>query len=140
MATRCSSPPDSACLICLMSSIRTLPGNLGEIVWGFRDTCSVCLSVSRSGVSPASRRTNVVFPVPFSPNMTMISESVKLPDSTVSLKPPSVLCRVLSMITSSAFSTILNDKDSSRNRRFSVGIKPSRKILIPVECMSRRST
>ena len=117
IATLCNSPPDSvftswsiiaskligfntsvwncgcmnACLICLSNSIRTVPGNLGEIVCGFKDTANDCLSVSSSGVSPANRRTKVVLPVPFSPSMTMISESVKLPASTVSLKLPSVL-------------------------------------------------
>ncbi|KAJ3742732.1 hypothetical protein DFH05DRAFT_1536478 [Lentinula detonsa] len=95
-----------ACLIRFNSNIRTVPGNLGDIVWGLRDTDSVCLSVSISGVSPASRRTNVVFPVPFSPSMTIISESVKEPASI--------------------------DNDSSRKRRFSVGMKPSKKILIPM--------
>ncbi|KAJ4490244.1 hypothetical protein J3R30DRAFT_3653625 [Lentinula aciculospora] len=141
IATLCNSPPDNligfntsvwncgcmkACLIRFNSNMRTVPGNLGDIVWGLRDTDKVCLSVSMSGVSPASRRTNVVFPVPFSPSMTMISESVKEPASTVSLNDP-----ILSTITSSAFSTILKDNDSSRKRRFSVGMKPSKKILIP---------
>ncbi|EMD35425.1 hypothetical protein CERSUDRAFT_157173 [Gelatoporia subvermispora B] len=126
----------NAALICLSKSMRTVPGNFGEIVWGLSDTESACLSVSTSGVSPASRRTNVVLPVPFSPNMTMISESVNEPASTVSLKPPSVFvmdgyvyCRVLSMSTSSAVSTILNESDSSRNRKFSVGMNPSKKNL-----------
>ncbi|KAJ7712728.1 hypothetical protein B0H16DRAFT_1667418 [Mycena metata] len=106
----------NAALICLINSMRTVPGNFGEM---------------SSGSSPARRRTNVVLPVPFSPSMTMISESVNVPPSTVSLKPPRVLCRVLSTITSSAVSTILKESDSSRNRRFSVGMKPSRKMLMP---------
>ncbi|EJC97681.1 uncharacterized protein FOMMEDRAFT_137569 [Fomitiporia mediterranea MF3/22] len=92
---------------------------------------NVCLSVSTSGVSPASSLTNVVLPIPFSPSMTMISESVNAPSSTVSLNDPSVFCRVLSRVISSAFSTILKDSCSSRKRRFSVGMKPSKKILIP---------
>ncbi|KAH9932883.1 uncharacterized protein B0H18DRAFT_1083130 [Fomitopsis serialis] len=151
IATRWSSPPESdgsrfigfmtsvlncgcinATLMRFSSSILTVPGKLGEIVWGFSDTLSDCFAVSSSGVSPASRRTNVVLPVPFSPSMTMISESVNVPDSTVSLNPPS--CRVLSTISSSAVSTILNESDSSRKRRFSVGMKPSRKMLMPVRC------
>ena len=70
--------------------MRTVPGKDGEMVCGLSDTLSVCLSVSSSGVSPASSRTNVVFPVPFSPSITMISESVNVPDCTESLKPPSV--------------------------------------------------
>ncbi|EDR08215.1 uncharacterized protein LACBIDRAFT_250088, partial [Laccaria bicolor S238N-H82] len=160
IATRCSSPPESvftswsimfskfmgfntsvwncgsmnACLICLSNSMRTVPGNLGEIVWGLSETDRVCLSASSSGVSPAKSRTKVVFPVPFSPNITIISESVKLPASTVSLNDPKVLCRVLSIASSSAVSTILNERDSSRNRKFSVGMKPSRKMLIPIRC------
>ncbi|KAF8524286.1 hypothetical protein BU17DRAFT_42962, partial [Hysterangium stoloniferum] len=128
-----------ACLICLSSNIRTVPGNFGEIVWGFKDTARDILSVSISGaLTPASSRTNVVFPVPFSPNMTIISESVNSPASTVNLNPPSVFVmagyayrRDLSIIISSAVSTILNDSDSSLNRRFSVGIKPSKKMLMP---------
>ncbi|EKM57565.1 uncharacterized protein PHACADRAFT_88964 [Phanerochaete carnosa HHB-10118-sp] len=152
MATRWSSPPESvltswsmmfsrliglttsvwncgcmnAALICFRSSIRTVPGNLGEMACGLSETESSWRSVSTSGVSPARRRTNVVFPMPFSPSMTMISESVKLPGSTVSLKPP-----ILSIMISSAVSTILNERDSSRNRKFSVGMKPSKKMLIP---------
>ncbi|KAJ7739837.1 hypothetical protein B0H16DRAFT_1324807, partial [Mycena metata] len=121
----------NAALICLINSMRTVPGNFGEMVCGFKDTWRFCLTVKSSGSSPARRRTNVVLPVPFSPSMTMISESVNVPPSTVSLKPPRVLCRVLSTITSSAVSTILKESDSSRNRRFSVGIKPSRKMLMP---------
>ncbi|PCH35058.1 hypothetical protein WOLCODRAFT_133703 [Wolfiporia cocos MD-104 SS10] len=138
MATRCSSPPESVftswsrmgsrfmgfttsvlncgcindALIRFNSSMRTVPGNDGEIVCGLSETESVCLSVSSSGVSPASRRMNVVLPIPFSPSITMISES----------------WRVLSMISSSAVSTILKVSESSRNRRFSVGMKPSRKM------------
>jgi len=34
-------------------------------------------------------------------------------------------------IISSAVSTILKESDSSRNRKFSVGTKPSRKMLMP---------
>ncbi|EJD39591.1 hypothetical protein AURDEDRAFT_71090, partial [Auricularia subglabra TFB-10046 SS5] len=146
MATRCSSPPESvltswsmmpsrfiglttsvvncgcmkAALICLSSSMRTVPGNLGEMVCGLSETAQACLSTSTSGVSPASRRTNVVLPVPFSPSMTMISESVNSPASTVSLNEPSR--RVLSMMISSAVSTILKLRLSSRKRRFSVGM------------------
>ncbi|ELU16174.1 hypothetical protein CAPTEDRAFT_97664 [Capitella teleta] len=37
---------------------------------------------------PASILMNVVFPVPFSPNMTMISESVNSPASMDNLKEP----------------------------------------------------
>ncbi|EED80729.1 predicted protein, partial [Postia placenta Mad-698-R] len=148
MATRCSSPPDSvltswsrigsrfigfktsvlncgcikAALMRFIRSMRTVPGKDGAIAWGLSDTASVCLSVSSSGVSPASSRTNVVLPVPFSPSITIISESVKLPLCTVSLKLPSVFCRVLSTISSSAVSIILNESESSRNRRFSVGM------------------
>ena len=47
------------------------------------------LSPSSSGFSlPASRRMKVVFPVPFSPNKTTISDSVKSPPSTCSVKLP----------------------------------------------------
>ncbi|KIY47434.1 hypothetical protein FISHEDRAFT_66131 [Fistulina hepatica ATCC 64428] len=166
MATRCSSPPDRVftswsmmfsklmglstsvwncgcmndCLIRLRSSMRTVPGNFGEIVCGLSDTENESFSVSSSGaVTPASMRTSVVFPVPFSPSMTMISESVKLPSSTVSLNEPIVLvmagyeyCCVLVITISSAVSDILKERDSSRNRKFSVGMKPSRKMLRPV--------
>ncbi|KAH9039175.1 hypothetical protein EDB84DRAFT_1587726 [Lactarius hengduanensis] len=156
MATRWSSPPDSvltyiglttslwncafmkAPLICFNKSMRTVPGNLGEIVCGLSDTAMLCLSVGLSGSSPARRRTKVVFPVPFSPSMTMISESVNVPSWTVNLKPPRVLCRVLSTSISSAVSTILKERDSSRKRRFSVGMKPSRKMLMPALNVSDR--
>ncbi|KAL1704834.1 hypothetical protein EV121DRAFT_204895 [Schizophyllum commune] len=156
IATLCSSPPDNvftswsmmfskligfntsvwncgcmnACLMRFSSNIRTDPGNFGEIVCGFNETANCCFDSSSSGDStPASMRTNVVFPVPFSPSMTMISESVKLPASTVSLNPPSVFviagysyCAFFSMIISSAVSTILKESVSSRKRRFSVGM------------------
>ena len=46
---------------------------------------------SSGGSRPPSMRISVVLPVPFSPSITMISESVKSPDSTVSLKEPWVL-------------------------------------------------
>ncbi|EIM89140.1 uncharacterized protein STEHIDRAFT_129667 [Stereum hirsutum FP-91666 SS1] len=158
IATLCSSPPDNvftswsmigskfiglstsvlncgcmnAALICFNSNILTVLANFGLIVCGFKLTARLCLASSpASGTSPARRRTKVVLPVPFSPNMTMISESVKEPASTVSLKPPRVLWRVLSMRISSAVSTILKERDSSRKRRFSVGMNPSRKMLIP---------
>ncbi|KAI9458632.1 hypothetical protein BJY52DRAFT_1204294 [Lactarius psammicola] len=154
MATRWSSPPDrvftfigfttslwncaliKAALICFNKSMRTVPGNLGEIVCGLSDTAMLCLSAGLSGSSPASRRTKVVFPVPFSPSMTMISESVNEPSWTVNLKPPS--CLVLSTSISSAVSTILKERDSSRKRKFSVGMKPSRKILMPAVDVSDR--
>ncbi|EPQ52253.1 hypothetical protein GLOTRDRAFT_26061, partial [Gloeophyllum trabeum ATCC 11539] len=164
IATRWSSPPESvftswsrifskfigfttsvwncgcmnACFICFSSSIRTLPGNFGEIVCGLRLTLNVCRSTSTSGASPQSRRMNVVLPVPFSPSITMISLSVNEPPSTVSLNPPSVFVmegyeywRDLSIRISSAVSTILKESDSSRKRRFSVGMKPSKKMLMP---------
>ena len=38
---------------------------------------------------------------------------------------------------SSAVSTILNERVSSRNRRFSVGMKPSRKMLMPSDVERR---
>jgi len=47
---------------------------------------------SSSGLSiPASMRMKVVLPVPFSPSMTKISESVNSPASTSSEKAPCVL-------------------------------------------------
>lgn len=88
--------------------------------------------------APARRRQKVVFPVPFSPIMTMISESVKSPESIRRLKLPSFFsilgylkARDLSIANSSAVSAMRKVRDSSRNRRFSVGMWPSRKMLIP---------
>mmetsp|Transcript_83199 Transcript_83199/g.138807 ORF Transcript_83199/g.138807 Transcript_83199/m.138807 type:complete len:211 (+) Transcript_83199:194-826(+) len=120
MATRCSSPPEifwiswsmisskcrgfstsvlncgcrmaSRILVC--SSALTVPWNLGEMVWGFTLIISSGMLIfSSSGlIIPASSRMNVVFPVPFSPSNTTISESVNSPGSTVNLNwPPMVL-------------------------------------------------
>jgi len=85
----------------LWSSWRTVPWNFGEIFCGLYDTLS-CGTPSEAASSrspdssaatassllssPAIMRINVVLPVPFSPNMTTISESVKVPSSTWSLK------------------------------------------------------
>lgn len=114
-------------------------GTHGDNICGFIDTLNFCSFARSSGISfPASSLTSVVFPVPFSPSMTMISESVNFPALTCSLNPPIVFVidgyenlRDLGVETSSAVSEILNVSDSVRNRRFSVGIIPSRKILIP---------
>eukprot|EP01139_Manchomonas_bermudensis_P004965 Amastigsp_a174499_424.p4 type:complete len:121 gc:universal Amastigsp_a174499_424:1491-1129(-) len=109
MATRWSSPPERVSTsLSMMSSIMsgfmtsvwnwgdmyvarifcarswaTEPLNLGEIFCGLYETLSSGISSSEtSGLrSPASMRMNVVFPVPFSPSMTMISELEKSPDS-----------------------------------------------------------
>ncbi|KWU44390.1 hypothetical protein RHOSPDRAFT_17883 [Rhodotorula sp. JG-1b] len=155
IATRCSSPPErvvtywsmmfsrfigfrtsvlncgcmNAARTCFRSSSRTVPGNLGAIVCGLSETEKCCSSAALSGLSlPASSLTKVVLPVPFSPRRTMISESVNEPPCMLSLKLPCVLVMVGYSSTASA---ILNVSDSSRNRRFSVGILPSRKMLIP---------
>ncbi|KLT44934.1 hypothetical protein CC85DRAFT_241756 [Cutaneotrichosporon oleaginosum] len=132
-------------LIRLRRSMRTVPGNLGEtgrrysLVWGFIDTRSETWSASLSGLSlPPRSWTRVVLPMPFSPRRTMISESENWPDLTCSLKPPSVLVmfgyvrvRMLGAAVSSTVSAMRNVSDSSRKRRFSVGIMPSRKMLMP---------
>ena len=61
------------------------------IFCGFMEMFIGVICLPPSGFSaPASIRQNVVFPVPFSPIMTMISESVNSPPLTVSSKPPSV--------------------------------------------------
>ncbi|EME50137.1 hypothetical protein DOTSEDRAFT_59265 [Dothistroma septosporum NZE10] len=131
MATRCSSPPDKFCtswsmkssilsglnaaLIFLKNNWRTVPVNFGVIFCGFM------LIILQ----------NVVFPVPFSPIMTRISESVKSPDLTVRLKPPNVqdmsgypYARFLSARYSSPASPTRKVRDSSRKRKFSVGMLP----------------
>ena len=78
-------------------------------------------------------------PVPFSPSMTMISESVKSPASTSSLNAPCVLAMAgyvnrenrLPSSTSALESETLNVSASSRKRKFSVGTNPARKMLMP---------
>ncbi|EIN08179.1 hypothetical protein PUNSTDRAFT_113774 [Punctularia strigosozonata HHB-11173 SS5] len=122
----------NAALICFNSSMRTVPGNFGEIVCGLSDTASCWAGLPSSGSStPARSRMNVVLPMPFSPSITMISESVNEEPSTEILKLPRVFCRVLSRTSSSAVSTILKERASSRKRKFSVGMKPSKNMLIP---------
>ncbi|KAI7901806.1 uncharacterized protein BX663DRAFT_436437, partial [Cokeromyces recurvatus] len=72
------------------------------------------------------------------PNMTIISESWNSPASTSNLKSPRTFC-ILGYLYEFAFATdpsvavsaILKVKDSSRKRKFSVGMLPSKKILIP---------
>ncbi|ORX67325.1 hypothetical protein DL89DRAFT_275743 [Linderina pennispora] len=113
--------------IFLSSSMRTVPANLGAIFCGLYETLSCGMVTSLSGASrPASMRISVVFPVPFSPSSTMICESLNSPASTLSLKLPR-----RSIISSWACSTRRNDSDSWRKRMFSVGILPSRKMLMP---------
>ncbi|KAI5818758.1 hypothetical protein BZA77DRAFT_332610 [Pyronema omphalodes] len=124
MATRCNSPPDKcltswsmkssilrglkAARTFLRRSSRTVPGNLGLIFWGFMEIDILGTLRVPSGCSaPASILQKVVFPVPFSPIMTIISESVKSPASTLRWKPPRVFSKV---------------GDSSRKRKFSVGM------------------
>ncbi|KAF1364727.1 hypothetical protein EJ07DRAFT_98465 [Lizonia empirigonia] len=87
------------------------------------------LVVPSGCIAPASILQNVVFPVPFSPIMTMISESLNSPDSMDSLKLP--WSWLWSIMNSSPASPMRNCNDSSRKRRFSVGMLPSRKMLIP---------
>mmetsp|Transcript_55696 Transcript_55696/g.136714 ORF Transcript_55696/g.136714 Transcript_55696/m.136714 type:complete len:299 (-) Transcript_55696:954-1850(-) len=127
------------------NSCCTLPGNLGVIVCGLCDTRSSGTSIdSSSGFRlPASMRMNVVLPVPFWPSSTTICESLKSPASTVSLNVPSVftivgylyqptvLASPAPASRSSACSLTLNESDSSRKRRFSVGTKPARNTLMP---------
>ena len=70
---------------------RTDPSNEGEIICGLYDTVNPPRSGSGvplgvSGLSsPARMRINVVFPVPFSPSITTIWESVNSPASMFSL-------------------------------------------------------
>ncbi|KAK7207004.1 hypothetical protein BZA70DRAFT_234202 [Myxozyma melibiosi] len=165
IATRCNSPPDKFWTsrsmrssmrsglqtsvwnwgsrnderIFLKKSWRTVPWNFGEIFCGFMltDMAGSFLPLSGSKL-PASRRQKVVFPVPFSPIMTMISESVKSPAWTRMWKSPIVFSidgylklRLLSIMSMSPASANRNCSDSSRKRKFSVGMFPSRKMLIP---------
>mmetsp|Transcript_8518 Transcript_8518/g.25286 ORF Transcript_8518/g.25286 Transcript_8518/m.25286 type:complete len:224 (-) Transcript_8518:870-1541(-) len=91
--------------------------------------------------SPASIRMNVVLPVPFCPNITRISLRAKPPAWTSKRKPRSpidfcnsgyaVIANLSSSSTSSVCSEILKVKATSRNRKFSVGILPSKKTLMP---------
>ncbi|ROT36949.1 hypothetical protein SODALDRAFT_280794 [Sodiomyces alkalinus F11] len=165
MATRCNSPPDrfltswsmkssslrglttsvwnwgdrKAALIFLKKSWRTVPSNLGVMVCGFMLMRISGIWDLVSGLrAPASRRQKVVLPVPFSPIMTMISESVNSPASMRRRKLPSIFsilgylkARDLSRAYSSVPSAIRKVNDSSRKRRFSVGMWPSRKMLMP---------
>ncbi|KAF8867116.1 hypothetical protein BDZ45DRAFT_700103 [Acephala macrosclerotiorum] len=117
-----------AVLIFLKKSCRTVPSNFGVIFWGFMLTFIPGTFWLPSGFkAPARSLQKVVLPVPFSPIMTMISESVKSPDSMLSLNSPRVFCmdgylkaRVRSTMNSSAASAIRKVKDSSLNRRFSM--------------------
>ncbi|RKP24129.1 hypothetical protein SYNPS1DRAFT_33272 [Syncephalis pseudoplumigaleata] len=108
-----------ALLIFLRKSMRTL-------------TCISGMRLSPSGCrAPASMRTNVVLPVPFSPSMTRISESVNSPPSILRWKSPSSVAIRLISSGLSATSPMRKESDSSRKRRFSVGTLPSRKMLMP---------
>ncbi|RKP01443.1 hypothetical protein CXG81DRAFT_4803, partial [Caulochytrium protostelioides] len=113
------------------SNMRTVRVVFGEMVCGLYDTLSSGTSTSSSGFSrPASMRMKVVLPVPFWPSMTRISESVNPPSQTVSSKSPWVFFmagyvkrRIFSLGSmSSALSARRKVSDSSRKRRFSVGI------------------
>lgn len=92
------------------------------------------ISASPSGLMmPASNRMKVVFPVPFSPNKTRISESVNPPFSTLNLKPPMVLhmfgySYLLNFLASSrsVLSATLKEREKSLKRKFSVGTNPKR--------------
>ncbi|OBA22398.1 hypothetical protein METBIDRAFT_38783 [Metschnikowia bicuspidata var. bicuspidata NRRL YB-4993] len=164
-ATLCNSPPDNTCtswsmmlsifnglttslwncgfknapLIFLKNNWRTVPGKRGAIFCGFIEMFNLGTSVPLSAAkAPAKILQNVVLPVPFSPNITKISELVKSPFSTVNLKSPCVFRNVgyckadeWSKIKPSAASAKRNCNDSSRNRMFSVGMKPSKKMLMP---------
>jgi hypothetical protein len=87
---------------------------------------------------PARIYTKVVFPVPFSPRRTTISDEQKEPFSIVSSKSPNFFLRLgysypcyLSLSISSDLSVNLKDRAKSRKRIFSVFMKPERKMLIP---------
>ncbi|ODQ57663.1 hypothetical protein WICANDRAFT_35367, partial [Wickerhamomyces anomalus NRRL Y-366-8] len=68
---------------------RTVPGNFGAIFWGFMEMFNFGTSKSLSaGMAPANNLQNVVLPVPFSPIITKISESLKSPFSICNLKSP----------------------------------------------------
>ncbi|KAI7825403.1 hypothetical protein BX661DRAFT_194146 [Kickxella alabastrina] len=150
-ATRCSSPPDR--FLTSLSTISSILIGLTTSVWncGFMKALRIFLSISmrtepstwgRSSAAclrfPASMRISVVFPVPFSPSRMMTCDSVNEPPLTDSLKLPMVLVidgyvyvwwRLIS--SSVACSTRRNDSASSRKRMFSVGMWPSRKMLMP---------
>ena len=121
----------------------TVPGYLGAIVWGLYDIAISGISKEvlsgRNFLFPESILTNVVFPVPFSPNKTIISQLEKQPSSTLSSKVPNFLsisgylnkCSSFFFSITSVLSDILKDKLKSLNLIFSVGIKPSKNTLIP---------
>lgn len=76
----------------LRRSSRTVPGNLGLIFCGFMEMDILgTFSLLSGGSTPASMRQNVVLPVPFSPIMTTISESVNSPFSILRWNSPKVL-------------------------------------------------
>ncbi|KAI8870544.1 hypothetical protein GQ42DRAFT_122144 [Ramicandelaber brevisporus] len=166
MATRCNSPPErvltswssslsmrsglstsvlncgsrKATRILEKKSWWTVPSYVVLIFCGLSDTLSSGISWLPSGFSlPASSLMKVVLPVPFSPNMTMISESVNSPASTLRWKSPWVLVMLgylnMRMCLTSSSSTEAScrrkTRDSSRKRMFSVGIMPSRNTLMP---------
>ncbi|ODQ64344.1 hypothetical protein NADFUDRAFT_26880, partial [Nadsonia fulvescens var. elongata DSM 6958] len=109
----------------------TEPTNLGAIFCGFIETLSLGAFCPSSGDNPpANIRQKVVLPVPFSPIITIISESEKSPASIFNLKSPIVLVillywksRVCSIKSSSVeISDKRNCRDSVRKRKFSVGM------------------
>ena len=69
-----------------LSNSCTVPSYFGEIDCGLTEIASsgIFLSCSSGCCFPASKVTKVLFPVPFSPNRTIISDELKVPGSTVS--------------------------------------------------------
>ncbi|KXS17199.1 hypothetical protein M427DRAFT_97187, partial [Gonapodya prolifera JEL478] len=125
------------CLIRLRNNIRTdenkFTSNLGLIFCGLYDTC---ISGMMASPPPAIIRMNVVLPVPFSPSMTIISESVNSP-AAIKSSPIDLdilgyrYRRILSCCNSSAVSARRKVRLSSLNLKFSVGMTPSKKMLMP---------
>ncbi|ODV96682.1 hypothetical protein PACTADRAFT_25698, partial [Pachysolen tannophilus NRRL Y-2460] len=67
----------------------TVPVNFGAIFCGFIETFNLGAFVPSSGsMAPANNLQNVVFPVPFSPIITKISESLNSPASIFKWKSP----------------------------------------------------
>ena len=103
-------------------------------------------SFFKSSSLPARILTNVVLPVPFSPNKTTISEFLKPPPSISNSKVTYdgffgfLYCffklgylkwEYLSDLCSESYWEILKLNSYSLNLIFSVGIKPAKKTLIP---------
>mmetsp|Transcript_136751 Transcript_136751/g.332426 ORF Transcript_136751/g.332426 Transcript_136751/m.332426 type:complete len:205 (-) Transcript_136751:105-719(-) len=146
-STRSSSGPNSS-MILAWSSSRRSASSLMCAMTASTAVCSVGGASScrwKTSMAAGSGRSRcamaaitLLLPQPFWPSMTMISLSEKFPDFTSSWKPPIFLVKsgysvkfIRSVASTSCSSATLKVRDTSRNRKFSVGTKPSRKMLMP---------